>query len=63
MTFVNMLYSGRFYFINTKVIYKFVVLLKFLYSVHVGLLKHLSRAVILMAKSLNKVQFFNRQLN
>jgi len=31
--------------------------LKFLYNVHAGLLKHLSCAVILSAKSLNKDRF------
>jgi len=57
MVFENMLYSSRFYFNNTSVIYKLIALLKFLYNAHMGLLKHLSNAVILKAKSLKKDRY------
>jgi len=53
MAFENTLYSSHFYFIYTRVItviYRFMVLLKFLYNVHMGLLKYLSSAVIFKAK-------------
>jgi len=37
--FANMMYSVRFYFINTAIIYEFSALLKFTYIMHADLFR------------------------
>ena len=37
VTFVNVMRSSRFYWINTKIIYKLTALLQFTYDIHTDL--------------------------
>jgi len=57
MAFINMLHSSHF--ISLIQVYGFIEV--FLYNLLLGLLKHLSRAVILMPKSLSKDRYLTFQ--